>query len=111
MRLEQTIHAAVVRHLNLRGAPGLVFFHVTNNPRSARDGARLKRLGVRPGVADLILLHRGNAFALELKTESGRLTETQDEFGSAWTHAGGYWCVARGLEHALKILKAWELTQ
>jgi hypothetical protein len=41
-----------------------------------------RRLGARAGVADLILVHRGRAFALELKADDGRPTVEQMAFVS-----------------------------
>ena len=68
---EQIIHRAVSQHLRPRGVPGLVWWHTPNGGRRNRiEGAILNGLGVRPGVTDLILLHHGRAFALELKTDA-----------------------------------------
>jgi len=114
-RLEQTIQQAVVQHLRLRGAPGLVFFHVPLNKHGTGrkfhiQGAIAKSMGARKGVSDLILLRNGIAYALELKPESGgRTTEEQDDFLADWKAAGGYGMVAEGLDKALKILEAWGL--
>jgi hypothetical protein len=113
-RLEQTIHQAVVQHLRLRGAPGLVFFHVPLNKHGTGrkfhiQGAIAQSMGARAGVSDLIFIHKGQAFALELKAEKGRTTEDQDEFLMDWNNAGGIGFVAGGLDKALKILEAWGL--
>lgn len=97
----------MIQHLAARGADGLVFFHAGNNPRSARDGARLKRLGLRAGVSDLIFVHNGQAFALELKSDKGRVTPEQDEFMADFRAAGGYaWC-AHGIDEAIITLEHW----
>src|SRR6516225_8864505 len=109
--IEDKIHRAVVEHLRTHGVPGLVFLHPANNPRSARDGARLKRLGARAGAFDLIMLHQGKAYALEIKRDNGRLTEEQDGFACDFNAAGGYAFVGYGLERCLKILKTWGLVK
>lgn len=117
-RPEQIIHRAVVEHLRLRGAPGLVFFHPPmgmfyggkrNKKGASIQGVIAKSLGVRAGVSDLILLHKGTAYALELKTEDGRSTESQDDFLADWQTAGGYGFVGKGLDKALAILECWGL--
>lgn len=64
-------------------------------------------MGMLAGVSDLILLHDGQAYALELKTEKGRATEVQDEFLVRFTAAGGIGYVARGLDAAIRSLEAW----
>ena len=67
----------------------------------------MKGLGVRAGVADLILIHRGRPFALELKSDSGRATAEQMAFVQAFNAAGGHAAIVRGLDSALHILEAW----
>jgi len=109
--VEDKIHRAVVQHVVDRGVPGLVFFHPANNPRSARDGARLRRLGARAGAFDLIFLHQGKAYALEIKREHGRTTDAQDVFAAEFNAAGGYAFVGYGLERCLKILQSWGLVK
>lgn len=107
---EETIHRAVVAHLNLRGVAGLVFFHPANGElRRKATGGRLKALGVRAGVADLVLLHRGIAYALEIKRAGGRVQESQDDFLDRWVMAGGRAAVCYGLDEALAQLSRWEL--
>jgi hypothetical protein len=112
-RIEQQIHAAVVQHLKLRAAPGVVWFHPNNGAylggKRAVHGAIGKRLGVRAGVADLILLRNGHAYALELKAPNGRQTIAQMEFMSDWHDAGGFGCTCEGLDRALRVLETWGL--
>jgi hypothetical protein len=79
----------------------------------------LKRAGVLPGVADLLLFrsgecpHCGNprleGFALELKTPGNRPTEHQLAFAAHFAAAGGHTCIAEGLDRALACLEAWRL--
>jgi len=115
---EDDIQRAVVLHLRTRGVPGLVFFHPFNgallggkkNQRGIPIQAlRAKGLGVQPGVSDLILLHRGRFFALELKAPGGRPTQAQMEFVTNVYAAGGCSCIAVGLDAALLVLKKWGL--
>ena len=109
-RPEQQCQRAVVEHLRLRAKPGVVYFHVPNGGRrSMREAAEFKRQGVLAGVSDLILLHDGNFFALELKADKGRLSEAQREFLDGVNDAGGYSAYAVGVDQALKVLEAWEL--
>lgn len=118
IREEQEIHRAVVQHIRTRGVRGLIWFHPFNGAfyggkRSKKgisiQGSIATGLGVRKGVADLILLFNGNAYALELKSEQGRPTTEQMEFMSDWMAAGGSGCIAHGLDRALKCLETWGL--
>jgi hypothetical protein len=107
---EQAIQRAVVEHLRTHGVPGMVWFHPPNGGwRSRIEGAILSGLGVRPCVADLILLHAGRAFALELKADSGRPTAAQMQFVSDFNGAGGTAAIITGLDQALRTLETWGL--
>lgn len=113
---EAALHRAVVQHLERRAKPGVLWFHVPNGgKRDARTGAMMKRMGVKPGVAD-ILLFRANyedrdveAFALELKAPGGRPTEAQIKFASDWEKINGFYCCAFDLDVVLAVLEAWGL--
>jgi len=73
------------------------------------EAVNLKRMGVRPGVSDLILFHNRELFALELKAPGGRPTVEQMEFQSDIRDAGGHAFVAIGLDEALNCLNMWGL--
>lgn len=105
---EAKIQHAVVKHLKAHGAPGLLFFHVPNGgKRSLLEAVNFKRMGVRPGVADLIFLFCGRFYAMELKAPGNRPTPEQLEFLSAVQEAGGYTANPDSLDRALKCLRAW----
>lgn len=110
-RVEQQMHQAIVAHLRQRGAPGLVWFHVPNGgKRRPVEAAIMKSLGVRAGVSDLILLHRGHFYALELKAgDNSRPTVEQMEFISDVNAAGGHGVICHDLDRALRCLEVWGL--
>ena len=109
-RVEDAIHRTVVEHLRTRGVPNMVFFHVPNGgKRSKVEAAILKGFGVRAGVSDLIIIHRGRVYALELKAPNGRPTKEQMQFMSDLNLAGGFGCIAEGLDQAICVLECWGL--
>jgi hypothetical protein len=90
--------------------PGLLAFHVPNQgKRDAAQNAILKAMGVRAGVSDVILVHRGRIYALELKAAGGRLSEAQRKFKGDFLEAGGITGTAEGLSDALATLEDWGL--
>jgi hypothetical protein len=110
MRPEQAIHVAVVKHLAIRARPGVCWWHTPNGGwRSPVEAKIFKSLGVKPGVSDLVLLHEGQFFALELKAPGGRLTESQAAFLDDVEAAGGIVACAEGLDAALCKLERWGL--
>lgn len=107
---EDAIQQAVCLHLTVRAVPGLVWFHVPNGgSRSASEAGRFKSLGVRPGVPDLIALHCGRMFGLELKAPGGRVSPAQSEMLASLKAAGCQTAVAFGLDDALATLERWGL--
>jgi hypothetical protein len=109
-RAEQTIQAAVFEHFAARGAPGVYAFHVPNGGWRSRVEAKiLKGLGVRPGVPDVIAIHRGEIYALELKADNGKATDAQLQAIEDLRAAGAHAEVAVGLDAAIKQLEDWQL--
>ena len=107
---EQQIQRAVFDHFKLRGASNVFAFHPANGGwRTAVEGAILKAMGVTPGVPDVIAIKDGKIFGLELKSDAGRLTETQRDTIDAMQRAGAIVGTARGIDEALAWLEAHAL--
>ena len=101
--LERQIHIGVVQLLNFNAVPGLVWTHVANERRTTpREGAFLKRMGLRAGWADFTLIvpradgdgHNRHTVTppalafLELKRPGGRLSVAQEQFRDDVTAIG-----------------------
>jgi hypothetical protein len=117
-RPEQAVQQAVFDHLRFRGKPGIVFWHTPNgaflggkrNRRGASiQGAIMKKNGVRAGVSDVLILHDQKFFALELKAPGGRASAAQLEFIADIENAGGFTCIAEGVDAAIAALERWQL--
>jgi len=115
---ETELQRALVKHLEARAVPGLVWFHVPQGNKlggkiSAKgiaiQGAINKSLGVKRGVSDLVFLHDGKFYAVELKAEGRTPTEDQLKFIDDVNAAGGYACWCAGLDAALRVLEGWRL--
>ncbi len=106
---ELTLHKAVVQLLKISAARGVMYYHVPNGEsRSNRTGAKLKAMGVLPGVADLsFVLHGGRAAFLELKAPKGRLSDDQRAFRDVVVGQGALYAAADDLEQAQSILASW----
>ncbi|MCH5207550.1 MAG: VRR-NUC domain-containing protein [Oscillospiraceae bacterium] len=81
-----------------------LLFHVPNGgKRNAREAARFKRMGVKPGVPDLFLpVSRGGFYGLfiELKAHNGRVSENQGKWLRELYEQGYAVCVCFGFEEA-----------
>ena len=107
---EQNIQRQVFLHLRTHGTPSVFAFHVPNGGyRKPVEAAIMKGLGVRAGVPDVIAIHEGRVYGLELKREGGRTTPKQLEAVAQMEAAGAYCCVAEGLDRAIECLEAWGL--
>ena len=106
---EDAIQMEVVRRL--RAAGRCAFFHVANERRTTpRQGAKLKAMGVSAGVPDLVIVTGGRTYALELKSERGRLSDAQKNWLNILS-ATGCWhtAVTYGLTEAVDQLTDWGL--
>lgn len=110
---ENEIQRTVFSHIRTRGVAGLIAFHPKNggiHQRGRRAGINTG-LGVVAGVSDVILLHDGQFFALELKRAGEKVKDgdAQDEFLKRVWNAGGVGAWAAGLDSALRQLETWGL--
>lgn len=76
-----------------------------NKQQRAKRGARMKREGMREGVADLFLSspyvddsYSYNGFYIEMKTPTGRQAKTQKEFEKAVTEQGYKYKLCRSFD-------------
>ncbi len=109
---EEMIHRALVQHLQRRVSPGTVWWHTPNGDIRHKGAAgRLKALGTKAGMPDLLLLRDGQLYAVELKRDGGRLSDVQRERLMELAAAGALTVEARGLDAALSALKGWGLVR
>ena len=107
---EEAIQRDVVRHLQVRAAPGTLYWHTPNGElRHKGTAGKLKAMGTLAGMPDLMLLRNGELYALELKRDGGRLSDAQRLRLEQLAAAGAQTAVAYGLDAALKVLKGWGL--
>ena len=103
---EAKIQRAIFAHLQLRQADGVFAFHVPlGGWRSPTEAAIFKGLGVVAGVPDIIIIKHGRIFALELKTERGKLRPEQTLTMRRMEAAGVVCHVSYGLDDALNWLE------
>lgn len=90
----------------------LVFFHVPNGSQLAnarRQGARLKALGVRPGVPDLVIvLPNGRTAWVELKSATGKLSDYQAGWGQTLLALGHHWAIIKSVTDLQKFIEGIE---
>jgi hypothetical protein len=108
---EEKVHIASARLLSM-ALPSYVMWHHTPNgeARNRIVGAKLKRMGVTPGVPDILLYdtRTGYLHAIEFKGPKGNLSEAQkawrDKFVASPT---ARYAVSRSVTDTATILAEW----
>jgi len=107
MTEEENLQAASIRYIRMQ-YPSALSFHVANERvTTPARGAKLKRLGVLAGVADIIVLHPNCEFhglLIELKSKKGVLSESQKTFLSKAHHRMYRTAVCRTIDEVISVV-------
>ena len=108
---EEQEHVQVAFYLNHVKA---LWFHSPNGgSRNVIEAAKLKRMGVKSGVPDFIVLSHGGQMAIELKREKRkgeerpRVSKNQKAWLDALEKEGWRVAVCFGAHEAITQLKEW----
>ena len=118
---ESTIQTNICTYLSLIAhTTGIVYFSVPNEGIMTvlmafkidkitcfKIVKHFKKLGLLPGTNDLVLVHMGMYYGLEVKTAVGVQSPEQVRFMDNVRKAGGKYEVVRGIEDVQEILKEW----
>jgi len=111
---EFQFQASLVKQWQYLRRAGVIMFAVPNGElRDKRAAAKLKAMGVLPGVADLIFLWATGTTVrvlfLELKAKGRGLSDAQRWFRDNVRMIRCYFEVADNIDEALKILRKYHL--
>lgn len=86
-------------------------WHTANERRcSPRQGAILKRKGVKSGVSDITVARQSKGYPgayIELKSKNGKLTTSQKTFLHDMTNEGYYTAVCYSCDEAIDVIKRY----
>ncbi len=111
-QLEDGIQAGIVGWLRTVLDPRLyrVFSVPNGGARNKPEAAKLKATGVLAGVFDVeIAGPGGQVWRLETKTESGFLTDAQEEFRLFLIVSGSPYAIVRSIGDVEKAVEHWQL--
>lgn len=97
---EDALQIACAQYLDTALTQGWRWWHTPNGgSRRKGEAGKLKAMGVKPGVPDIIVAGPGcRMIAIELKSDGGRMTTEQREFRE-WAEASGWaFYVCRSLD-------------
>jgi hypothetical protein len=107
---ETQFHFSVAQYLDLVLTPATNWTTVGHGGGGKVRGAKLKGMGVKPGVPDVLLITGGQYFGIELKTEKGRLSPAQRAAHEAIEKAGGHVAVCRNITEIEDRLREWGIS-
>ena len=116
---ESVIQESIVNFLSMIcRQKGFLFFSVPNESiTSGKTGAdfgraiNLKKMGVLPGVSDLIIGHNGKMYCLEVKNEKGKQSERQKGFEAWCAECGIPYVLVRSVDDVHGALKKWGIVK
>lgn len=111
---ENSLQITVAQYLRLALHRDSFFFHCPNEIPDAGQPQRMRRwrekmlaYGLRPGVPDIIVFHKSEAFAIELKWGQGELSTSQRNCHADLAAAEVPTSVCRNLDQVYEALTAW----
>ena len=111
-RAEEQLQRAVAQYLDLVLPKDAVWFHVPNGGgRSKAEAGAFKAIGVKAGVPDIYILHRGRSLFIELKLPGRSLSWAQLQMSDRLADAGAKFGLARSLDDVIAICRlelGWE---
>jgi hypothetical protein len=104
---EDILQESIAEFLSWRW-PDLLWWHTPNGgSRNVREAVKLKRMGVLPGVADLVfIVGTGQAVFVELKAGKNKPTESQEAFRTRVVRSGCPYHVERSVAGVDRLLCA-----
>jgi hypothetical protein len=116
MHYEDQLQIAVANYLAVVLPQSVFWFHPPNGgSRNAREGAKLKKMGTKAGVPDLVFVYAGAAYFIELKapahgtSRAGTLSREQKEIHPQIIAAGSPVVVCRSVAEVSDQIDIWKL--
>ena len=107
---EIRIHKMVAAHLNQWKYDDVYWWHTPNGEkRDPVTAAKLKQMGVMPGIHDILAIHRGRIFSLELKRSGEKPKDDQLLFAQMIMSISGSYAYADNFDAAVWQLEQWGL--
>lgn len=115
MTKEEHLQVAVADYLRLQ-YPKILFAHIANERQTTpQRGAKLKRMGVKAGMPDLLIFEQTSEFtcqaltinsglAIELKIKPNKPSKEQIEVLEAFDNRGWTTEVCYSFEHAKEVI-------
>ena len=105
--VEYQIHKAIADYLTVSLTRGVWWTTFPAGGGGKARGARLKGIGLKIGVPDILIVHKGLAYWMEVKAPKGRVSLEQDAAHEDLWAAGSPTAIVRSVDDVIGTLKAW----
>ncbi len=103
---EADLKKTVTQYLTYMQNQGKLFYLRLNSGTFIQEGKKQRLIrGCPAGTSDLFILMNGTSFFIELKSQKGKLTESQLKFMETVEFQGGIYLVARDLEQVKRLVE------
>lgn len=109
MKAEDALQKSIIAYLELVLPNGAWFSHFPAGGGGKVRGARLKSLGLKAGVPDILILWRSSLYCLEIKTPGKYASKVQKATHLLLREAGARVGVVRGLDDVRDRLSRWDI--
>ena len=108
---ELQVHKAIMAYLDCVLPKTVRAFHPANGGRrDAKTGAMLKALGVKAGVADIVLVRQGGVMAfLEVKAGKGSPSPAQRDWQDWCAENAVPYAIVRSIGDVQTVLMDWNI--
>ena len=69
--------------------------------------SHFKKMGLLPGTSDIVIVHKGLAYCLEVKTDTGTQSKNQILFMRNILSAGGKYEIVHSVKDVQLVLEMW----
>ena len=106
---ERDIHITICALLDVYAHPRLIWFHPANGEkRNIVTAMRLKKMGVKRGIPDLVFtLPDGRSAYMEIKTTKGRMSDHQKYYRQKCWDMNVPYVLVTNADDAMAILYEW----
>lgn len=105
---EAAIQTAIVNHFR-RNYAGHIAHCPSGGRRGKLEAVQFKRMGVQPGVPDLLIWSPKGHYLVEVKTSTGAVSPAQTAFISGLQDLGFDVAIVRSADEAAAAFRAWGL--
>ena len=112
MKLEDAFQIDAMKDLAVLLHQDALAFHVPNGgKRHVWEAAKFKRMGVVPGIPDILILQGGHLYGIELKVGKAKQTGSQKQIESVFEKCGASYVVCRTREEIRNQIITWGISR